>query len=182
MFINSFLRFLTILLSSLFITTAVCAETSIVHGPFKTDLYPHGEIYFEQEDKEYSPVNFILAVTESEDENAKFLIDHYAHDGSSPNIETVFFYSVHGVKNIFVIVSWSSIHRGEGVHGKFYEIYSYYKNTEGYLVLNEEIKSDMNLRGFDGYMKSGSIDFDYKTANEVKKYIRQHYPSPKLEQ
>ena len=176
---KKFLVFLLTLFSYLIIATNVFAETSIVHEPFKTDLYPEGEIHFEQENKKYASVNFILVPSTKKGKNEKFIIDQYKHDGSSPHIESVFFYPVYGMENIFVIVSWSSIHKGEGVHGKFYEIYSYYKNDQGHLIMNENIKSDMNLRGFDGYMNSGSMNFDYKTAFYVKQYLRNFYSKQK---
>ncbi|WP_271789606.1 hypothetical protein [Commensalibacter communis] len=164
----------------------------IIQGPFKTALYPNGKIYFTREDEDENaavqtchPISFFLEKNQNNLQQ-KDKIDFYEVDGECPEIKSVFFGNIHNKKYIFVMVIRNSNHPGAGMDGDFYQIYAYTKNKEGILSLDRIISGDGNLSGFDGGRDCKSyanpdgnddcyVNYKYKTAADVKKYLKQKY-------
>lgn len=84
------------------------------------------------------------------------------------------------------MVIWDSNHPGIGMRGDLYQTYAYTKNTKGILTLDKMILEDDHLSGFEGDNNCKSdvnpegdtncyINYKYKTAADVKKYLKQKY-------
>ncbi|WP_392562452.1 hypothetical protein RHO12_02935 [Orbus sturtevantii] len=146
----------------------------IMHGPFKTNLYNDGELYFEQTSNFEYPINFVLKY-QCDREIKKYIIDRYSHNGGVPEIESLFFYKINEVPYVFTIVLWNINHRGIGTYGQYYQVYGYKKNNGNILIKDETIEYDNNLSGIEGSDNGEESHFKYKTAAEVKKYIKETY-------
>jgi len=172
-----FLYFIFCLL--LFSTTAISQQNdTIIHGPFETNLYNHGELYFEKTSNFEYPVNFVLKYR-CDKGVKKYIIDRYSHNGGIPEISSLFFHKINGISYIFTIVIWNINHRGIGTYGQYYQVYGYKKNNEGILIKDEIFEYDNNLSGIDGSDNGLESHFKYKTATDVKKYINKTYSKKK---
>ncbi|EHD13577.1 hypothetical protein CIN_17690 [Commensalibacter intestini A911] len=171
---------------------AQISDTKIVQGPFKTSLYPNGKIYFTRKEDDQNtivqqcyPISFFLENVQN-GAVQKEKIDQYEEDGGCPEIKSVFFSIIKNQKYIFVMVVWDSKHAGAGTYGDVYQTYAYTKNDKGILSLDKNISDDENLSGFNGdnncksdLNPDGDTDcyknYKYKTAADIKKYLKQKY-------
>ncbi|WP_392562450.1 hypothetical protein RHO12_02925 [Orbus sturtevantii] len=154
---------------------------TIVHGPFNISWCGNGQFYFEEtHDLEY-PIHFIL---ECGDE--KKIIDRYYVDGANfiilsnrqkpdMGIESVFFQEIGSKKHLFVIIKRNITHRALGINGDDYRVYAYENSPKNIIQLDKNIMKDNNLSGFEGESDGEESHFKYKTAAEVKKYIKETY-------
>ncbi|WP_392561734.1 hypothetical protein RHO12_11520 [Orbus sturtevantii] len=158
-----------------FSTTAVSQQNNAIEqGPFSISLVCGGKILFERKDDD--SIDFILKYKDDSNFEKIYQIDNYEIEGGNPEIESVFFFPVLKNENIFVIVSWEINSRGVGTYGKLYQIYAYTKsNDNSKLIKNITLYDDKNLTGIDGTSDWEESDFKYKTAAEVKKYIKETY-------
>lgn len=60
--------------------------------------------------------------------------------------------------------------RGDGAHGRLYQVYAYFFDKNKMLVENERVCEDGSMTGVEGYVGGEESRFRYKTASEVKKY------------
>jgi len=75
---------------------------AVVDGPYTTTVVENAELsVLETGDAEY-PVSLVLDVKNIDGVSARQLVDKYDVAGSSPKVESIFFYPVQNVKNIFV--------------------------------------------------------------------------------
>lgn len=95
-------------------------------------------------------------------------------DGDTSNVDTVFFMKIHNVKNVVVLISWHQSHQAESVNGNTYQVYTY-KYSNDSLVLNDVITKDPALNGMDGEFSGDEVNFEYKDAASIKKYIKNKY-------
>lgn len=65
-------------------------ELEIIQGPFKTDLFPEGEIYFQKTNDKIKPVDFILKYQKN-GKFIKYITDQYEVNGGDPEIVSVCF-------------------------------------------------------------------------------------------
>lgn len=176
------------ILTGLFYNNIGFSQTTnnqIIQGPYKTSLYPEGKIYFQKTNDFENPISFIVDYN-VDGKNIKYIVDKYSHEGAAPEIKSVFFGTIHHKQYIFVMIVWSVNHSGIGMRGNVYQIYAYAKNNKGILSLDKQISNDDNLSGMDGYenckavanpdgVVNCAVSFKYKTAAEVKKYLKQTY-------
>lgn len=149
-------------------------KVEIIQGPFKTDLFPKGEIYFQKTNNINKPVNFILKYKKNE-KIIKNTIDQYEVNGGDPEIVSVFFDKIYNKKHIFIIIKWRDYHQALKMNGYDYQIYAYSINKLGKLALNQQVSNDPNLSGSDGDYDVKDIVFKYKTAADVKRYLKYKY-------
>ncbi|CAI3945993.1 unnamed protein product [Commensalibacter communis] len=167
-------------------------NSQIIQGPFKTDLYLNGEIYFTRKEDNNTtiiqkcyPITFFLKYTKNNVVKQE-KVAQYTQNGGCPEVRSVFFGNLYNKKYIFVMIIWDSDHDGVGMKGDFYQTYAYTKNKEGILSLDKTISDDELLSGFEGYdncksdinpegIKDCYETYKYKTAAEVKKYLKQKY-------
>ncbi|MEG7363464.1 hypothetical protein [Pseudomonas citronellolis] len=172
------------LIAITFLTISFLAQASddynysahIVHGPFSTKIYKNSKIYFSNSQEKNYPIYFLLDRKLAQESEIK-IIDKYEVSGSSPKIETVFFYPIKKEENIIVLVSWEINNRGLGTYGTLYQLYLY-KDQGGHLVRNEELMKNKEISGMDGYQEGNEISFKLKTASDIKKYIRERLDKP----
>lgn len=171
---------------------AEISDNQIIQGPFKTSLYPNGKIYFTRKEEDQNtieqkcyPISFFLENVQN-GVVQKEKIDQYEEDGGCPEIKSVFFSNIKNKKYIFVMVVWDSNHAGIGMNGDLYQTYAYTKNDKGILSFDKKISDDKNLSGFEGYdncktdinpegVKDCDVSYKYKTAADIKKYLKQKY-------
>lgn len=165
-------------------------KDGIVSGPFKTDLFSEGKIYFikRDDDKAMEGCDNISFMLEYKRDNQvkKEKIDHYTEDGGCPEIESVFFEKLRNKEYVFVMVVWHQNHQGAGVYGEDYQTYAYTKNGKGILSLDRKISKDKNLSGFEGGVDCINDSnpngddhcektYKYKTAAALKAYLKKKY-------
>lgn len=149
----------------------------IIQGPFKTDLFPGGEIFFEngqQNINECHSIDFILKYKN----NNQFKItkiDEYEIDPFCPELLSVFFYKLHNQQYIFTIIKRHFDVLTEHVDMDSYDILAYTKNNNGVLVKDKKISDNPDLTGEEGLQFNKKVTFKYKTAADVKRYLRQKY-------
>jgi hypothetical protein len=96
----------------------------------------------------------------------------YSIEGGEPFVESLFFDKIDGKTNVFAIISWQINHQGEGTYGKLYQVYAYNINSDGTLIENSLVSNDDHLTGIDGVEQGQESKFRYKTAADVKKYLK----------
>ncbi|WP_157633564.1 hypothetical protein [Burkholderia ubonensis] len=94
----------------------------------------------------------------------------YSIEGGAPTVESIFYMSLRGRINVFSIVAWDINNRGDGAHGRLYQVYAYHFDENGMLVENKRVSEDGSMSGIDGYIEGRESGFRYKTASYVKKY------------
>ena len=109
---------------------------------------------------------------EINDGNINYIVDKYQHDGSEPEVKSVFFMEQEASTSIYTIVSWLNIHKAENINATYYRIYSYKVTADGRYKPDSKINNDLNLRGYDGTVNGKTMSFKYKNASAVKKYIK----------
>lgn len=162
-----------------FTSHAQTVPNEAIQGPFKTDLYPDGKIYFEKEndatpDDSCQTIAFMLEYKQ-DNHIKKEKIDEYVENGGCAQIASVFFVKIHNKSYIFVMQKWEIKAYQVGVD--FYETYAYSKNKEGNLVVDKKISRDPNFSGMDGIVDDDENPrryYKYKTA-AIKKYLKQKY-------
>lgn len=124
---------------------------AVIDGPYKTTVVENAELLvLETGDAEY-PVSLVLDVKNNDGVSARQLVDKYDVAGSPPKVESIFFYPVQDVKNVFVLVSWEINHRGMGAYGTLYQVYAYARHSNGKLIPNQLIQANRYLSGIDGF-------------------------------
>jgi hypothetical protein len=96
----------------------------------------------------------------------------YSIEGGTPFVESLFFEKIDGRMNVFAIVSWRINNRGEGTYGRLYQVYAYKMNSGGLLTENARISNNDHMTGIDGYEQGQQSTFQYKTAADVKRYLK----------
>ncbi|CAI3946010.1 unnamed protein product [Commensalibacter communis] len=161
---------------------AQTAHDEVIQGPFKTDLYPGGKIYFEKinNEKIIDDCRNVAFMLEYKQDNHTITdqIDKYYENGACVEIASVFFAKIKNRNYIFVMQKWEISLRAAGVYSDIYEINAYTKNKEGKLVIDTDISSDPNFEGVDGIVDDDEHPrryYKYKTAAAIKKYLKQKY-------
>lgn len=153
--------------SMLMISFFSFSNTDIVQGPFKITL--SDKVYFQTEaDDDYPLALYILS------DNKSKRIDTYETEGGKPAVQTVFFMTIDGKKNVIVLISWEQLHRAENINGNFFRVYGYVYEKNN-LIVNKKINSDPNLSGQDGDFSGEQLFFKYKNAKAIKEYILKKY-------
>lgn len=165
--IDLMLKRVVVLLFILLLPGYTFGEQGFVQGPFQ--ISQDYNIYIKKEYSVDYPLGLYL-----DNNRVSNKIDRYETEGDTPNIETVFFVTLKGIKNVIVLVSWHQIHRAESINGTQYKVYGYAFNN-GRLVSNEEISKDSMLMGDDGEFNGNTFNFKYKTADKIKKYLLKKY-------
>ncbi|CAI3937689.1 hypothetical protein [Commensalibacter communis] len=154
----------------------------IIQGPFRTNLYPEGKIYFEKEndatpDDSCQTIAFILEYKQA-NQLKKEKVDEYYGNGGCVKLASVFFAKVHNKNYIFVMQKWEHHLSGVGIDNDEYETSAYTKNKKGKLIIDADLSADPNFSGIDGIVDDDVHHrrcYKYKTAAEVKKYLKQKY-------
>jgi hypothetical protein len=177
-------KFCFVLLVFMFCRVAVAQDDSlylrgvVIDGPYKTTVVENAELsVLETGDAEY-PVSLVLDVKNIYGVSARQLVDKYDVAGSSPKVESIFFYPVQNVKNIFVLVSWEINSRGIGTYGTLYQVYAYARHSNGKLIPNQLIQANRYLSGIDGFSDGVPQTFAYKNAASIKAYVKKHLNTP----
>jgi len=151
-------------------------SSKVVQGPFKTNLFPGGEIYFEkgkQDINSCEPTKFILKYKNNNQVKIK-KIDEYGSDPFCPELVSVFFYKIHNKDYIFVIIKRHIDLWMEKIDMDEYQVIAY-KNENGILAKDDKISKDPRFSGDDGIFHDRNKIFKYKTAADVKRYLKQKY-------
>lgn len=106
---------------------------------------------------------------------SRSIFARYPIEGGEPFVESLFFDRIDGTMNVLVIVSWEINNRGEGTYGKLYQVYAYDTDSHGSLVENSLIGNDDHMTGIDGVEQGQESKFQYKTAADVKRYLKNKY-------
>jgi len=160
-------KIITFLFSLLVSFVSIAHSNDVVQGPFKIDEGKN--VYFKKESNENYPLSLYFDVN-----GQSCKIDTYETDGALPNIDTVFFEKIKGIKNVIVLVSWHQQHVAENINGYSYQVYGYkYKDSQ--LSINDEIVKDPRLNGLDGEFNGENSSFKYKDAASIRKYLRAKY-------
>lgn len=163
-----------------FTSHAQTVPNEVIQGPFKTDLYPDGKIYFEKEndatpDDSCQTIAFMLEYKQ-DNHIKKEKIDEYVENGGCAQIASVFFVKIHNKSYIFVMQKWEI--NAYRVGSDVYETMVYAKNKEGKLVINTDLTKDNDIfSGMDGIVDDDENPrryYKYKTA-AIKKYLKQKY-------
>ena len=157
-----------------FIAFAIFAD-DVVQGPFKipgSDSFIVVKKVNKIIDGESYPY-LNLDVINSNGEG--YTLDEYEHEGGEPKIESAFFVKDKSEPSIYTIVSWLNIHRAERINATYYQVFSYDVDESGVYKLNTKISNDKQLRGFDGDVQGESVTFSYKTAGDVRRYVKDKY-------
>lgn len=175
----SYLKYFFILIMLLFSYNSYAQEkpNAIVQGPFKTDLFPDGEIYFESSKEAINncyPIQFILKY-KNNNEFKIMKIDDYDMAPFCPELLSVFFNKLHGKQYIFTIIKTHISVVTAGDYMDVYNIFAYTKNSKGLLVKDKKISDDSSLTGYEGVRLNKNVTFKYKTATDVKQYLKQKY-------
>lgn len=117
------------------------------------------------------PKSLVAYIPDVENKCTRYVFAKYSMEGGNPQIESIFFYKLDGIVNIFSIVSWDQDHRALGTYGKLYQVYAYKKDNNGILVENKYVVDDNSMTGIDGYENGESSKFLYKKASDVKAYF-----------
>lgn len=88
---------------------------------------------------------------------------------------SVFFYKLHNQQYIFTIIKRHFDVLTEHVDMDSYDILAYTKNNNGVLVKDKKISDNPDLTGEEGLQFNKKVTFKYKTAADVKRYLRQKY-------
>lgn len=165
-----------------FTSHAQTVPNEVIQGPFKTDLYPDGKIYFEKENDATNndPCQTIAFILEYKQDNhiKKEQIDEYSEDGACVELASVFFAKVHNKSYIFVMQKWGHNMPSVDISNDFYTTTAYTKDQDGSLIIDSKMFNDPNLSGTDGYVDDGvrhRLYYKYKTAAAIKKYLKQKY-------
>ncbi|WP_223490336.1 hypothetical protein [Pseudomonas sp. A-RE-19] len=151
---------------------------TVVDGPYKTTVVENAELsVLETGDAEY-PVSLVLDVKNNNGVSDRRLVDKYDIAGSPPKVESIFFYPVQDVNNVFVLVSWELNHRGIGTYGTLYQVYAYARSSNGRLISNQLIQANRYLSGIDGFSEGVPQTFAYKDAASIKAYVKKHLNTP----
>lgn len=144
-----------------------CAsECEVIQGPFKIANQDYVLI------RKSPDVNYPLSLYLKSD-SGEVKIESYESEGGEPHVETVFFMTLRNKKNVLVLVSWEQKHFAEGINGKLYQVYGY-KYKKGKLIINSLIRDDPNLSGVHGEFNGQQMEFTYRNAERIKKYLKKY--------
>ena len=143
------------------------AEEVIVQGPY--NINKESSIYIKKEKDENFPLGLYL-----EKNGVSKKIDEYETNGAIPNVDTVFFMNLDGLKNLIILISWHQVHRAENISGTSYQIYGYTFH-DGDLNSNKVITNDPELSGEEGEFYGEEMHFKYKNAELIKGYLYEKY-------
>lgn len=133
---------------------------------------PGKEIIFSIENGDVeNPLNLVSFHLDGES-CKKNVIARYQYEGGVPSVDSIFLENVDGKLNLFVIVHWEVNHRGIGTYGSLYQVYAYKRSEAGLFVENKKIVNSSSMTGIDGYEGGRAVAFLYKTAGEVKRWLR----------
>ncbi|MFP1762741.1 hypothetical protein [Lonsdalea quercina] len=161
------LKKLTVLMMVFAFKCYAGTESNFVQGPF--EISQDSRVFIKKENDVNQPLGLYF-----ENKDRAIKIDGYDVNGGLPNIETVFFITLNGVKNVVVLVSWHVIHRPERISGTSYQIYGYSIHNDG-MVNNEKISRDPISYGEEGEFNGEPHYFKYKNAASIKKYLLNKY-------
>lgn len=170
-------KYLILLGFLLFSYNSYAQDNKIIQGPFKTDLFQNGEIYFEkgqQNINECHSIDFILKY-KNNDQLKITKIDEYEIAPFCPELLSVFFYKLHNKQYIFTITKTHCDTLPEHVDMDLYQIFAYTKNNNGVLVKDKKISDNPDLIGEEGLQFNKKVTFKYKTAADVKRYLKEKY-------
>ncbi|RMP62381.1 hypothetical protein ALQ18_01179 [Pseudomonas marginalis pv. marginalis] len=144
----------------------------LIQGPYKTAVVDGGELSVLETGDEEFPVSLVLDVIGADGVKTRQLVDKYDVAGSSPKVESIFFYPVKGKINVLTLVSWELTSRGDGTYGTLYQVFGYYKKTNNTLSANKLIEFDRRLGGIEGFQSGVPQSFKYKNAAAIKAYLK----------
>jgi len=75
---------------------------------------------------------------------------------------------------VIALVSWQQQHSADKINGTAYQVYGYNFSSNN-LAINSSIKNDQNLNGLDGEFNGEELHFKYKSAAEIKQYLKSRY-------
>lgn len=146
-----------------------CPNASLKSSVHPPGVFADGVVAFEASGNTDFPVNVVLY--RDLGKCTASIVDRYEYEGAPPVVASVFPYTVHGAKNLFVIVSWSTSHPGAGISGALYQVYAYRDNGRGGLVSSEAIASLNEMTGIEGEANFEESHFDGKNPSEVKDLV-----------
>ncbi|WP_089159687.1 hypothetical protein [Caballeronia sordidicola] len=151
--------------------TAGCPDVQRSRNIFDaTSIYKNSRVAIENADDAHPVTLIMYRPIDGECRREEFA--RYSIEGSAPTIDSLFFFKLHSQVNIFTIISWSINNRGAGTYGKMYQIYAYKTGADGSLLENKKISESDAMTGIDGYDGGRQSRFRYKTAIDVKRFLR----------
>ncbi|MFP1746349.1 hypothetical protein ACLED8_09960 [Lonsdalea quercina] len=161
------LKIFTVLIMLLALRCYAGTESNFVQGPF--EISQDSRVSIKKENDVNQPLGLYF-----ENKGHVMKIDGYDVNGGFPNIETVFFITLNGVKNVVVLVSWNVMHRAERISGTSYQVYGY-AIQDGGMTRNTKITDDPKLWGDEGEFSGEKLYFKYKNAAAIKRYLLRKY-------
>jgi len=153
-------------------TTVACPVLSPNNGVFSADqIYRDSLVAIENGSEDY-PVIVSLFLP-SDGYCKKYVVAKYSHEGADPVVDSLFFEKIDDQVNLLTIVHWNVNHRGIGTFGNLYQVYAYKKGGQtGAFVENSEVTNNSVMTGIDGYDNGRPITFKYKTAGDIRKFLK----------
>ncbi|VWC14291.1 hypothetical protein BLA15816_05538 [Burkholderia lata] len=150
---------------------SACPAASTKSNVFDSSvLAENSRVSIENGTAEYPLVLYLYRPTQGGCEKAEFA--RYSVEGSVPAVESIFFMSLRGRVNIVSIVAWDVSNRGDGTYGRLYQVYAYFFDKDGVLVENGRVSGDSSMTGIEGYAQGKESKFRYRTASDIKRYLR----------
>ncbi|QKF99383.1 hypothetical protein HQK30_09245 [Aeromonas hydrophila] len=107
------------------------------------------------------------------DKSSHYELDKICENGDSPNLRSIFFFTLKGVNHIGTIVSWHNKHQAEGIDETNFEVKIYKKNAGGEYTVDKTKTLDPVLSGTEDGAGDGTYKFN--NAISVKKYMKERY-------
>ncbi|WP_233834735.1 hypothetical protein [Paraburkholderia sp. ZP32-5] len=133
-------------------------------------IYKKSTIEIKKDNGEYPIILSLYRLTGSECKKTTFA--RYSKDGGNPNVDSIFFMRFDRVPNVFVIVHWEVNSRGVGTYGNYYQVYAYVLDGRGGLKENKVLINNSAMSGMDGYQEGRQVSFQLKSANALRKFLK----------
>lgn len=146
-----------------------CPKISLMDGVYPSEVFSDGVIKFEESGDRHNPLAAVLY--RGKETCSKLVFDKYDLVGAPPKVGSVFPYTVHGVKNLFVIITWATDHSGLGIKGTSYQVYAYQDDGSGGLRENDAISNANQMFGIEGMEDFKDSHFFGKNPAEVKQLV-----------
>lgn len=146
-----------------------CPDPSSSGGVYESEIFADGVVRFEAFADRHSPLAAVLYRTG--DNCSKLVFDKYDRVGGLPRVESVFPHTVHGKRNLFVIISWATDHSGLGIKGTSYQVYAYQNDGNGGLQQNPAIRDVDQMFGIEGMDDFKDSHYFGKNPAEVRRLV-----------
>ena len=146
-----------------------CPSLSSSENVYPSAIFADGMVKFESSGDMHNPLAAVLYRGKGQCSRQTF--DKYDKVGAPPVVGSVFPYTVHGIKNLFVIMTWATDHSGLGIKGTSYQVYAYEDDGNGGFRPNPVILKANGLFGIEGMENFEDSHFFGKNPEEARQLI-----------